>query len=276
MIDPMFLHTWHPQPLVATIGTLELHWYGVLLAIASISAIGLLIRQGKRYGFDSNALFDAALIIIIVGFIGGRLYHVLNEWSYYRTHLTDIWRVWNGGLALHGGLIAGGIAVFFVARRQQWSAWLLADVAAPAVALGQMIGRWGNYFNQELFGRPTNLPWGIPIDQRYRPAQYFGQEFFHPTFLYESLGLLLILGGLLFLHRRYGKQLRTGHFPAGVISLAYLGSYALLRVLTELLRLDRTPVIGGLRLPILVSGVLLISSIVVLLIRLRRAHAARS
>jgi phosphatidylglycerol:prolipoprotein diacylglycerol transferase len=270
----MFLHTWHPQPLIATIGGLQLHWYGLLLAIAALSGIGIVVYIGKCYHLDTNKLFDLALIVLVVGFIGARLYHVLNEWAYYQAHATEIWKVWNGGLALHGGLLAGAAALIFMARRWKFDGWLLADIMAPAFAVAQAIGRWGNYFNQELFGRPTGRPWGIPIDVLNRQPPYLSEQYFHPTFLYESLGLLIIASALWYLHtRRWKKTTVTKNIQYGSIALVYLALAAALRIGVETLRIDRTPIIGGLRLPILIAGSIIVFALATLFIRYRRAHA---
>src|SRR3990167_4879685 len=161
---------------------------------------------------------ELAFGLVVSGLVGARLYHVLNEWSYYWAHPLRIFAVWNGGLAIHGALIAGLIFLWFYTKRQSTSYlpsdamhqalqagklpatsylfWLL-DLLAPAVLLGQAIGRWGNYFNQELFGYPTSLPWSIPISLENRPLAFQTANYFHPTFLYESLwdlmGFVLLL-----------------------------------------------------------------------------------
>lgn len=269
----MFLHSWHPQPLISTIGGLELHWYGLLLAIAALVGIGLVQYIGKRYGLDHNRLFDATLIILVVGFVGARLYHVLNEWTYYSAHTSEIWKVWNGGLALHGGLIAGAVTLYIIARRWKWDMWLLADITVPAFAIAQAIGRWGNYFNQELFGKPTSRPWGIPIDIANRPSEFMAHDFFHPTFLYESLGLLVISGIVYFLHeRRLRKNSGAKKTHYGNIALIYIILASLLRIATETLRIDHTPIIGGIRLPILMAGIFIVASTITLFIRYRKFH----
>lgn len=273
----MFLHTWHPQPLIATLGNLQLHWYGLLLAVGALAGIGIIQLIGQRYKLDHNRLFDLTLVVLVTGFIGARLYHVLNEWPYYQAHVTEIWKVWNGGLALHGGLLAGAAALIFMTRRWKWDAWLVADIAVPAFALAQAIGRWGNYFNQELFGRPTSKPWGIPIDAVNRPPEFIASDYFHPTFLYESLGLLIIAGILWWMHVRRWKK--TSILPApryGNIVLAYLILASALRIATESLRIDHTPIIGDLRLPIIVAGGLIVIALITLFIRYRQSHVHSS
>lgn len=271
----MFLHVWHPTALLFTVGHLQIHWYGLFLAIGAIVGILVAAWFGRHYTFDPNKFFDLGLITLVVGFVGARLYHVSNEWSYYAGHPADIFRVWNGGLALHGGILLGSLAAIVVARRWRWNPWLVADSIVPALALAQAIGRWGNYFNQELFGRPTSLPWGIPIDAALRPAADVGFPYFHPTFLYESLGLLVIAGALWWLHTRVwtGKKYLT---QPGTIALFYVILYSALRLATETLRIDRTPIIGGVRLPILVSSALILFALVVWFIRHRQSHAQPS
>lgn len=268
----MFLHTWHPQSILVSFGSFQLHWYGVCLALATIAGIFLVSWLARRYTVDEAKMFDLALITLIVAFIGARLYHVSNEWTYYSAHPTEIIKIWNGGLALHGGLLFGLATMIYLAKRQRWNAWLIADILAPAVALGQAIGRWGNYFNQELFGKPTNLPWGIPIDVTYRPVQYVTSTYFHPTFLYESLGLLFIVAFLLWLHRRQWRQ-PAANRHLGRITLIYVILYSALRIGMETLRLDQTPIIGQVRLPILMSILFIFIAGTALLYRLRRSHA---
>lgn len=289
----MFLHTFHPQPILAHLGPLTIHWYGLFLSLAALAGYVVFQWIGRRYGFKPSQLEVLFFWTILFGIIGARLYHVSNEWSYYAAHLKEILSVWNGGLAIHGGLVAGLLVFAFYARRTKRSFWLLADIAAPAVALGQAIGRWGNYFNQELFGKPTNLPWGIPIDTLNRPIEYSSFSYFHPTFLYESLGSLIVFLLLLALHRTRLRRsvnapsVTTQHQPskeshmkfiatggAGFIILVYFILESLLRHGTELLRVDRVPVVFGVRLPLLVSLAIAVASAIALLIKFKRQKTA--
>lgn len=246
-----------------------------MLAVAALAGMMLVEYVGRRYKLDANKLFDGALIILVAGFIGARWYHITNEWAYYSAHTSEVWKVWNGGLALHGGLIGGCIALIIVARRWKWNWLLVADIAAPAMAVAQAIGRWGNYFNQELFGRPTSLPWGIPIDHVNRPPTFVLDNYFHPTFLYESLGLLCIAAVLLWLHfRRWKKSTPLSKPTYGGILFVYIVLTSGLRIATELLRIDRTPIIAGVRLPIIVAAGFGLLALLTLLIRLRRRHGS--
>lgn len=258
----MFLHSWIPSPTIVSLGAFELRWYGLLLALGAAAGLVVLRALGRKRGFLDTDLMDLFIWLTMAGFIGGRLYHVLNEFSYYLKHPTQIWMVWEGGLGIHGAILAGLITLIVFAQRKKLSPWKLLDCLAPALVLGQVIGRWGNYFNQELFGRPTDRPWGIPIEAVHRPLGHLNAPYFHPTFLYESLGNLAILGFLLWL----GKRQRL---PTGVIALTYFILYALLRIGMETLRIDQTPIIAGVRLPILFSGVMILTAITLLVYRFR-------
>lgn len=192
------------------------------------------------------------LSLILVGLIGARLYYVLYAWSYYHNHLVEIVQLWQGGLAIHGTLIGGGLAAWWYARRHRLSFLLLIDLAVPAMALGQAIGRWGNYFNQELFGRPTALPWGIPIDPSHRPSAFASFEFFHPTFLYESALDLILVGVLVWLIRRWPNR-RPGNIAA-----VYAIGYGIIRLAMEFLRVDYSPIVAGVRWAGVVSVALIL------------------
>lgn len=277
----MFLHVWHPHPILFHLGPLAIHWYGLTLALGTLAGFFIIRWVATHYDLGEPVIFDLFIVLIIFGLIGARLYHVSNEWPYYSQHPAQIFQIWNGGLAWHGGLIAGVTAAYIFSRIKKINFWLLSDIVVPGLALGQAIGRWGNYFNQELFGRPSGLPWSIPIDLANRPTGYLQFQYFHPTFLYESLGSLAILGILLWLHVR-----RWRHKPVegwanftqrGFICLLYLALAAGLRMATESLRIDHTPIIGGVRLPIIVGGLIIILAAILwtfLFTQRRRAHAA--
>lgn len=261
------LHTWLPDPILVTISGLTIHWYGLALALGAAAGYSLVVPFARRSGIALEHINTLFIYLVLGGLLGGRLYHVLNEWSYYTDHPNQILAIWNGGLGIHGAIMAGLAILWWYAKRHQLSFLALADVLVPGLALGQAIGRWGNYFNQELFGKPTALPWGIPIEAANRPASYRLYEYFHPTFLYESIGNLLIL----FLLIRF---FRRPHHP-GVVLATYVVTYSLLRIFTESLRIDRTPIIMGIRLPIIVSSVIILATIttVILLSRSKKSYA---
>lgn len=253
------------NPVLLHAGPLWIRWYGVILALALVASLALTSWLWRRAGRSVDQLFDLAFWVVLAGFIGARLYHVVNEWPTYLAHPSEIVAIWHGGLAIHGALLFGVLALWWFVRRYGLPFASTLDLAAPGVALGQAIGRFGNYINQELFGRPTQLPWGLPVDVAHRPVGYEAFTTFHPTFLYESLGdVMLALGLTLWLVRGKPKP--------GTVILTYLALSSLVRAGTELLRIDRVPVIAGARLPLLVSLVLAGGAILWLIILLRRRN----
>ncbi|MCD4705869.1 prolipoprotein diacylglyceryl transferase, partial [bacterium] len=178
----MFLHTYHPDPIMFSFGHFQFYWYGFFISLAIIAGIIVARKLGKKYKIDQRKIFDLAVYIIVCGLLGARIYHILIEANYYIQYPIDIFKFWQGGLAIHGAIIGGIIAGYFYSKKHKLNFWLNADIVAVSLALGQAIGRWGNYFNQELFGFPTNLLWGIPIDDLYRSfSAYQNFEYFHPA-----------------------------------------------------------------------------------------------
>ncbi|MFZ8997952.1 MAG: prolipoprotein diacylglyceryl transferase [Ilumatobacteraceae bacterium] len=223
------------------LGPLELRAYGLLIALGVIAAVWLCGRMLERYGSGtSDDASSVAMWGVIAGIIGARLYHVATEWSRFSDDLGAIPQVWKGGLGIPGGLLAGVLAGVWQGRRRGIAPMVLLTCAAPAVPLAQAIGRWGNWFNQELYGRPTDLPWGLEID--LVPIGYLPGTTFHPTFLYESLWNFGLVGALLVVDRRF----RLG--PGRLFAL-YLVGYGLGRFWIEGLRIDPTEVsdVAGLR-----------------------------
>ena len=224
-------------------GPLLLRWNGLLLALGiSVGAL-LAARQAKRYDYDSEIIYYLFLPLTIWGTIGARLWHIFTPplssvqlgltTQYYLSHPLDLLAVWVGGFGLPGALIGGVLALLFFAFRNDLSFWKLADILAPSLALAQAIGRLGNYFNQELYGLPTNLPWRIFIEPAYRLIGYEAVEYYHPLFAYEVILNFANLFLLFWLARRFADRLK-----AGDLFLFYLGVYSLIRFLLEFLRLD--------------------------------------
>jgi len=250
-----FLHTYTPDPILLTIGPLTVRWYGLCIALGIVAALWIVTRIAQHYTISKDTIYQTAVPVIFWAIIGARLYYVLYAWEYYSTHLGDIIKIWEGGLAIHGALIGGILALFYIQKKYTLSALLYADILVVGVALGQAIGRWGNYFNQELFGTPTSLPLGIPIEAVHRPAAYLQYDYFHPTFLYESILNLCIVGILYYLHRRRNKK--AGFFAGeGRIALVYIILYSLVRFGMEFLRTDYSPLVFGLRWAQVLSGIL--------------------
>lgn len=241
-----FLHNTIPDSVALVIGPITIHWYGIIMALSIVAALLLSLHIADKRGFKREEIIDAAFWLIIGGLIGARLYEIGLEWNYYAKHFNDIVKIWQGGLAIHGALLGGAVALLLFLRHKKYNFWNLAAVFLPGVALGQAIGRWGNWFNQELFGTPSLLPWSIPIDLPYRPFAYEVFTYFHPVFLYESLGLLVIALILYILARRK-------NFPCALIVSAYLILAGALRFIVEFIKVDSTPEFIGLRWPQLFS-----------------------
>lgn len=246
-----FFHTWEPTAVALSLGIITIHWYGLLIASAVVIFLLLAKRLlPKTISFDEFT--EAVLVTIVSGLIGARLYEVfVINWWYYQQDLWAIFRVWEGGLAIHGGIIFGALALYGWCRWRQKHFWQLTDIAVVGLPLAQAIGRWGNYFNQELFGRPTTDWWGIPISVENRPDEFMGATHFQPLFLYESLLNLSLFGLLFFIYKR-------GKLHVGQLSGLYLVGYGLIRFGMEWLRIDPTPLLWGIRLPQLLSVLLIV------------------
>ena len=231
------------------IGPLTIRFYGIIIMLGVVAAGWLSTKEAKRRGLDADLVWDGIIWVIIGGIIGARLWHVFTPTPtdvagglttyYYLTHPLEMIAIWNGGLGVPGAVIGGGIAIFILARKKNLNFLVWLDVVAPGLALAQAIGRWGNFVNQELYGPPTDLPWGIPIAPEYRLPGYGQYTHFHPLFLYESLWNLMNMAILLFVGRRFADKLIPGD-----IILGYLVIYPLGRFLLEFIRLDSAE-IGG-------------------------------
>jgi phosphatidylglycerol:prolipoprotein diacylglycerol transferase len=256
-----FLHTFNPSPILATIGPINIYWYGFFILIAVLSALAVSLYLAKLYNIKTDVIIDLAFWLILSGLIGARIYAIFLELPYYLNHPLDIVKVWQGGLAIHGAIIGGLIALIIYTKKYHHNFFQLGAIVVTALPLAQAIGRWGNYFNQELFGYPANLPWSIPIDLNHRPWQYFNNEYFHPAFLYESIGNFIIFL-ILFLWqiRMIKKQTFSKiNYITCIISYAFL--YSLLRFSTEFIRIDATPIVFNLRFPQIVSLIIIASSL---------------
>lgn len=212
-----------------------------------MSVTVFLIRR-KKIG-RREKIFDLFFYLAVWGVVGARLYDVfLIEWAYYRQNFWAVFKIWEGGLAIHGAILSGALFLWLWSGRQKQNFVAWADLLAPGLALGQAIGRWGNYFNQELFGQPTSSAWGLPIEWVNRPSGYESFAYFQPVFLYESVLNFILFLTLLFL----GLKSRRVGLSAGF----YLIGYGLIRFLTEFIRLDQTALFFGWRWPQLVSLIL--------------------
>lgn len=239
-----------PGPTLIELGPLTIRWYGLLIASAVLIGVTLSQYLAKRRNVDPNLLGDLAIWLVIAAIPCARLYYVLFEWEQYAQRPQDIIAIWKGGIAIHGAILGGLLAALIFARLQKVSFWLLADLVVPSLILGQAIGRWGNFFNSEAFGRPTDLPWKLYIPPQQRPPELINYDYFHPTFLYESLWNLMVFAILMTLFFRDLK--RKPHLKVGTLVLVYMVAYSLGRFWIEGLRTDSL-MIGPLRIAQIIS-----------------------
>ncbi|MBK4728418.1 prolipoprotein diacylglyceryl transferase [Oxynema sp. CENA135] len=238
-----------PGPILFKLGPLTIRWYGLLIAMAVLIGFTLSQWLAKRRQVNPDILADLTLYLVLAAIPCARLYYVAFHWPQYAANPLDIFAIWEGGIAIHGAIIGGVIAAAIFARVQKISFWQLADLVAPSLILGQAIGRWGNFFNSEAFGRPTQLPWKLYIPPLARPPQYLEFDYFHPTFLYESLW---DLGVFILLLTLFLRDLRQPFLKTGSLFLLYAIAYSSGRIWIEALRTDSL-MLGPLRIAQLVS-----------------------
>jgi len=239
---PLLARFQSPGPDIFTVGPFTLRWYGLLIASAVL--IGVLLSQylAKKRDMDPEKVGDMVIWLVLAAIPCARLYYVLFEWSSYASRPGDIFAIWKGGIAIHGAVLGGTLAAYLFAKVNKLSFWQLSDVIAPSLILGQAIGRWGNFFNSEAYGRPTDVPWKLYIPRT--------MEYVHPTFLYESLwnlGVFAILIGLFFWGLKQPNRLK-----AGTLFLVYMIAYSAGRFWIEGLRTDSL-MFGPLRMAQVVS-----------------------
>ncbi|MFV0516504.1 MAG: prolipoprotein diacylglyceryl transferase [Aminipila sp.] len=245
-----------PNPVAFTIFNIDIRWYGILIALGIILATLVVYKRAPRHGIDAERTLDFILICVPVGVIGARLYYVLFNWEYYAGDIFKMINLRNGGLAIHGGLIFGIGLAAILCKLWNYNPLNALDLTMPAVALAQSVGRWGNYFNSEAHGGPTNLPWAIIVD---------GQAV-HPTFLYESIWCLIMFVILSYIdnNRKFNGQ----------VFLLYGILYSLERFFVEYLRTDSLMLFGTIKQAMLFSAVVFVVFIIIYIILCRRAKRA--
>lgn len=253
------------DPVAISIGPIKIYWYGIIIALAMLIGISLATKEAKKLGLEEDTMADMALWAIPIGFIGARLYYVLFKWDYYIQNPSEIIAIWNGGIAIYGGLIAGGLAVYWFARRKKMTLTLLLDILAPSVLLAQSIGRWGNFINQEAHGGAVSRQF---LETLYLPEFIIEQmningTYYHPTFLYESLWSLLGFILLIILRNQKGLLRR------GEVALSYVIWYSFGRFFIEGMRTDSLWIGDIMRVSQMLSLVLFISAIILLVYRRR-------
>ena len=258
------------DPIAFHLGPLPVYWYGIAYAVGLFASYTVLVRQARRFGQDPEIVGNGLIVIAIAALIGGRLYHVIDQWVLYQHDLLKIVLPPYSGLGVYGGLITGVIAFIGLVRYHRLSGWVWADIVAPALFTMQAVGRWGNFFNQELYGPPTKLPWGIAIDCAHRVAAYPCSTFpeattaFQPLFLYESVSGLVGAAVLIWLSRRRPYPLRPGDQI-----LIFFMWYAVVRFLLENLRTGNW-FVGGIPTAQIMSILFGLGAFLVLVYRHRR------
>lgn len=253
-----------PDPIAFHLGPIPVHWYGVCYAIGITAAYLAMTRVARSRGLDPGVVDNGIVIVTVAGLVGGRMYHVIDEWDRYSRDLPSIVLPPYAGLGVLGGIITGTVALVVVLRVWNESFWRWADVVAVGAFLMQAVARWGNFFNQELYGPPTDLPWGIAIDCEHRASPWPCAGYpeagtgFHPLFLYESVSGVLGVLTLLWIARRWGPRMRPGD-----LFLGWLVWYSLVRLALETLRADVWTV-GGVPTAVSVCTVLAVGSLALL------------
>lgn len=249
-ILPLAFRFASPGPIFFQVGSITIRWYGLLIASAVLIGVTLSSYLAKRRNINPDLPSELAIWLVVAAIPCARLYYVLFQWEQYANNPGDIIAIWKGGIAIHGAILGGIVATLIFARVQRIPFWELADIVAPSLILGQAIGRWGNFFNSEAYGDPTDLPWKLYIPPENRPLEYKSFEYFHPTFLYESIWDLMVFGILLTLFfRAVTGKLRL---KVGTLVLLYLVAYSIGRFWIEGLRTDSL-MLGPLRIAQLVS-----------------------
>jgi phosphatidylglycerol:prolipoprotein diacylglycerol transferase len=262
-----------PDPIAFQLGPLAVHWYGIAYALGLAGAFIVIEREARWRGEDTRHLVNGMIVVAIAALIGGRLYHVIDQWQLYKDDLTKIVLPPYSGLGVYGGIAGGLVAMILYTRDRRLDFWTWADIVAPGLLVMQGIARWGNFANQELYGPPTSAPWGIAIQCQNRVAAYgcpagsdplatLGQHF-QPLFLYESISGLVGAAFLLWVARRFGSRLRTGD-----IALLFFIWYATTRFVLEPLRADNWTFFG-VPTAMIVSAFVIVAATIALIIRHR-------
>ena len=227
------------------IGPLSLRAYGLMIALGVVAAVWLSQRRWAARGGDPDDIARLAMWAVPAGLIGSRIYHVFTDWR-FSDGRTEPFKIWEGGLGIPGGIAAGVLVGIWFLRREGWDQPTVIDAVVPSLPLAQAIGRLGNWFNQELFGGPTDLPWALEIDPAHRPPEYLDEPTFHPTFLYEALWNLGLVGLLIWLDR-------TGRIRKGGLLAVYVLGYLVARLWLETVRVDEATEVAGVRINIWMS-----------------------
>ena len=246
-----------PGDIAFTLFGIPVYYYGIIIAFAVFVGFFISYYLYKKYYNNRNLILDISPWLLIFGIIGARLYYCVINYSYYINKPLEVFFIRQGGLSVHGMIIAGALALFCFSKKYKVSFFRLTDVFLCGTVLAQSIGRWGNFFNSEAFGLPCNLPWKLYIPISHRPSEYINYEYFHPAFLYESILDLVIFIILFSLFKKFSQK-------SGIITSLYLILYAIVRIFIEQLRLDSALNIFGIPIAQIVSAVMIVLGIFIL------------
>lgn len=243
-----------PGEIAFSLYNYPVHWYGIIMAFSIITGLFVvsLIRKSYYPNISQDFILDLSFYLIIGGILGARLYYVLLDFQYYIKHPLEILEVWHGGLSIHGAIIGAIIIGAIYIKKNKHNFFEIADLYTYGLVIGQAIGRWGNFFNSEAFGLPTNLPWKLFIPINRRPLEFYDINYFHPTFLYESIINLIVFFILFCGIRKFSKNIK------GIVFFSYLILYSIVRFFIESLRIDSVLNIKGIPIAQLVSIIFII------------------
>lgn len=232
LLAPYFAGTNEINPIAISLGNFTIHWYGVTMALGIVvcSLLALRVVRPQLKSISEDQLLTGFVWVIAGGLVGARLLFVLLKWPFYADNPASVINIWEGGLSLHGALLGGLLATLIYSSQAKINWKHLADIVAVTLPIGQAVGRFGNFFNQEAFGGPTNLPWKMFVEAEFRPEAHINSSYYHPTFLYEAI---LLIGLYIILRLRLAARLRPGQLLA-----IYLGGYSVIRFATEFFRVD--------------------------------------
>lgn len=252
------------NPTALQIGPFSIKWYSLMILLGVIVGIGLLLKEGKKYNYPKDFLFNLCFWAIIFGFIGARIYYVLFNFDIYKNDPVSIFKIWEGGLAIHGGLIAGFITIYFYCKKYNVRLLKITDMAVPGILLAQSIGRWGNFFNMEAHGGAVlrSTLENLHLPEFIINGMNINGVYYHPTFFYESLWCLL--GFIIFILLKHYKYLKVGS-----LTFSYLCFYSVGRFVIETLRTDSL-MIGGFKVAQILSIILFIIGIIGLMLETRK------
>ncbi|MGM7723639.1 prolipoprotein diacylglyceryl transferase [Metabacillus sp. Hm71] len=255
------------DPIFLELGPIQIHWYGLIIGVGALLGLLIAVRESERRGLHKDTFVDLVLFAIPIAILGARAYYVIFQWDYYSQNPGDIIKIWNGGLAIHGGLIAAVLTGIVFAKVKKLSFWKLADIAAPSIILGQAIGRWGNFMNQEAYGGPVSREFleGLMLPDFIINQMYINGEYHHPTFLYESLWNFVGFIGLMLL--------RKANFRRGELFLTYVIWYSVGRYFIEGMRTDSLMLTDTLRIAQVISIVLIAVAVGIMIFRRLKGYS---